>query len=212
MLYYMERTSLGKSGASASNLPIFPSLNVNRSFLIHSCCVPFNASRMGCINYQKKFLVNLFSFFQGSNIPILQNYKSYPQGKPIYPNHVPSPAFPQATNLSPDPHKQGKEASVCNTARSPLLPSFIHISLSLSQKGGRDRQTDLIIISRNTIISRINSILHALQRIKDLPRFIHVRFCAFHVSIKELGMCDGSQQKNVGFLRLCCVDAGEKGR
>ena len=136
----MERTSLGNSGASASNLPIFPSLNVNRSFLIHSCWVPFNASRMGCINYQNKFLVNLIPFFQGSNVPVLQNYKSYPQGKPIYPNRVPSPTFPQATNLSPDPHKQDKEASACSTARSPLLPLFTSASPSHNKKGGGGRE------------------------------------------------------------------------
>jgi len=63
------------------------------------------------------------------------------------------------------------------------------------------RQTDLIIIG-NTIISRINSTLHALQRIQDPPRFIRVRFRAFHASIEELGVCDGSEEEVMGLLRL----------
>ena len=45
-----ERTSLGKRGARASNLPILPSLNVNSSFLIQSCSVPSSASRIGCMS------------------------------------------------------------------------------------------------------------------------------------------------------------------
>lgn len=45
------RTSCGKSGASASNLPMLPSLNVKSSFLIHSCGVPSSASNIGCMSW-----------------------------------------------------------------------------------------------------------------------------------------------------------------
>lgn len=45
-----SRTSCGNSGARASNFPMLPSLNVNKSFFIHSRAVPVNASKIGCIN------------------------------------------------------------------------------------------------------------------------------------------------------------------
>ena len=46
--------SLGNSGARASNFPILPSLKVNKSFFIHSCCVPSKASRIGCMSYEMR--------------------------------------------------------------------------------------------------------------------------------------------------------------
>ena len=44
------RTSFGNNGAKASNLPIFPSLKVKRSFLIQSYSDWSRSSSIGCIS------------------------------------------------------------------------------------------------------------------------------------------------------------------
>lgn len=121
---FHRRTSFGNRGASASNFPMFPSLNVKRSFLIQSCGVLSSESRMGCMSCDQTRL-DIVAFGRGMcdvRLPARQSYRSYPPETRRCRDRERGVSVLLVTDLSSGRCMPGTRGSSCNKVRNRLCP------------------------------------------------------------------------------------------
>ena len=130
-------TSLGNKGASASNLPILPSLNVSINFFNHSCSFPFSESNIGCMSCGIRGQTAMISKHIW-RVPILQSCILCLRGEQQYWDHGLLVAAPRVTCPSRRQRMRDRAMSSCSTVHILPLPKRTIKTLKIQIRTGLD--------------------------------------------------------------------------